>query len=107
MRTTIISTLILLAVCSTPASAQERHDAPKADEAAQEQLRQRAQAASGGERAKLFTELSRQEMEAANQYFTNGDAAKGHEEVKQSRPDADKRAGAALTRDRRPKRPEN
>jgi hypothetical protein len=103
---TIISILILLVVCSAPAAAQERHDPPKTDEGAQEQLRQRAQAASGGERAKLFTELSRQEMETANQYFTDGDAAKGQDEVKQSEADAEKGAQAALTSDKRLKQTE-
>jgi hypothetical protein len=106
MRNISFSIFIVLAICLTPALAQEKHDAPKPEETSLEQLRQRAQAASGGDRAKLFTELSRQEMETANQYFTTGEVAKAQEQVKQSEADAEKGADAALTSDKRLKQTE-
>jgi hypothetical protein len=41
------------------------------------QRRTAAEAATGGHRAKMLVELARDEMEAANQAFTDGDADKG------------------------------
>ncbi len=49
-----------------------------------EQLKARAEAAAGEDKAVLYAEVVLQEIEAADQVFTEGDAEKGHALVKES-----------------------
>ncbi|HZQ90916.1 MAG TPA: hypothetical protein VFA60_03900 [Terriglobales bacterium] len=60
-----------------------------------EKLKQRAEAATGGTRARLFVEVARLEIEEANQHFTDGDVDKAHARVKDAVTDAEKGADAA------------
>jgi len=69
-------------------------------------LKERAEQAHGGHRAELFSEAARREMEAADQNFTSGDAAKAHELVKTALSDAEKAANAAIESQQRLKRTE-
>jgi hypothetical protein len=97
----------VLAVCSALGAAQ-RHDNAYMRQAgaSPEQMKQKAEAARGGDRAKLFLELAEQEMEAANHYFTDGNVEKAHDKVKESIADAEKAAEAALTSGKRLKQTE-
>ena len=69
-------------------------------------LKARAEQANGGHRADLFSEVARREMEAADQNFTSGDAAKAHDLVKTALSDAEKAANAAIESHQRLKQTE-
>jgi capsule polysaccharide export protein KpsE/RkpR len=66
-----------------------------------DKLKQRAEASTGGTRARLFVEAARLEIEEANQHFTDGDVDKAHARVKDAVSDAEKGADAARTSGKR------
>ena len=59
------------------------------------QLKARAASASGGDRAVLYAEVARQEVELANQHFTDGNVEQGHAAVREVVASARKAATAA------------
>lgn len=60
-------------------------------------LRSKAEHADDGDRAKLYAELARMEVEDANAKFTAGDADRAQVEVKQATADADTATQSAIT----------
>jgi hypothetical protein len=60
-----------------------------------EQLKAKAAASSGGDRAVLYAEVARQEVELANQHFTDGNVDQGHAAVREVVAYARKAATAA------------
>lgn len=60
-----------------------------------EQLKTKAAAASGGDRAVLYAQVARGEVELANQHFTDGNVDRGHAAVRQAVDYAQKAAAAA------------
>ena len=71
-----------------------------------DRLRGRSAASAGGERAKLFSELARRQMEMANDQFTAGAVEEGHKLVQQSLGDAETAVEAARTSGKRLKETE-
>jgi len=93
-------TLCTVAVlcCIAPAQqAAPRTARPAAESAAAASLRKRAEAAQGGDRAKLFTELARDEVEQANAKFNAGNADSAQADVARATADAQEATQAALT----------
>ena len=71
-----------------------------------EQRRTVAEAAGGGHRAKLFLEIAHDEMEAANQAFTDGDADKGQKLAADALRDAEQSSDASTKSGKRLKETE-
>lgn len=66
-------------------------------------LRKRAEAADGGDRAKLFTELAKLEVEEANSKFSSGDADHAHAEIARATADAQQAKQSSLSTHKRMK----
>ena len=62
-----------------------------------EELKAKAAAASGGEQAVLYTRVAREEVELANQRFTDGNVDQGHAAVREAVGYAEKARDAART----------
>lgn len=60
-----------------------------------EELKAEAAAASGGKQALLYTRVAREEVELANQHFTDGKVAEGHAAVRDAVAYAEKARDAA------------
>jgi hypothetical protein len=71
-----------------------------------EKLRERAEAAKGGERAKLYMRAAEKTVEEANAKFTAGEIEQAHGQVKQAVSDADRATDAARTSGKRLKNTE-
>ena len=65
-----------------------------------EQLKAKAAAASGGDRAILYARVARGEVEVANQHFTDGNVDRGHASVRQAVAYA-RKAGDAASRSKK------
>ena len=71
-----------------------------------EKLRERAEAAKGGERAKLYMRAAEETVEEANGKFDSGDVEQAHGQVKQAVGDADRATEAARSSGKRLKNTE-
>ena len=74
-----------------------------ADSQAVAGLRKRAEAAEGGDRAKLFAEVARLEVEEANSKFNGGDADAAQAEVARATQDAQQATQSSLNTHKRMK----
>ena len=92
----LVIALLCLAVPSIGAAPPKTTDA---DSLAA--LRKRAESAEDGERAKLYAELARLEVEDANARFTAGDADRAQAEVKEATADAEQATQSALSSHKR------
>jgi len=73
---------LIAVMLASAGSAQEASQAnPQANSDPLLNLKQRADNASGGSRAKLFAELARAEITLANQQFTSGEADSAQKQV--------------------------
>lgn len=61
-----------------------------------DELKAKAEAASGGDRAKLCAQMAQAEVELANQHFTDGEVEKGHAAVRDAVAYAAKARDAAI-----------
>ena len=61
-----------------------------------DELKARAEAASGGDRAKLCAQMAQEEVELANQHFTDGNVEMGHAAVQDAVAYAEKARDAAI-----------
>lgn len=91
--------LLALLLCGWVA-AQE---APPRESEGAAGLRKRAEAAEGGDRAKLFAELARMEVEEANSKFNAGDADAAEAEIARATQDAEQATHSSLTTRKRMK----
>ena len=71
-----------------------------------EKLRERAEAAKGGDRAKLFMQAAERGVEEANHNFESGSVEQGQGQIKQAVSDADEATDAARTSGKRLKKTE-
>ena len=71
-----------------------------------EKLRERAEGAKGGERAKLYMRAAEKTVEEANAKFTAGEVEQAHGQVKQAVSDADRATDAARSSGKRLKNTE-
>lgn len=98
-----VKTVLVLLSCLT--FVQAWASTPKTADT-NEQLRAKAAAASGGDRAKRYAELAAREVEEANDQFNQGDVEKGHALVKAAVDDATAAGETARTTKKRLKRTE-
>ena len=61
-----------------------------------DELKAKAEAASGGDRAKLCAQVTQEQVELANQHFTDGNVEKGHAAVRDAVAYAEKARDAAV-----------
>ena len=87
MRTAHAASLLLLAPLACLAMAGETLA----------ELKARAAAASGGDQAKLCAQVAQEDVELANQRFTDGDVDQGHAAVRDAVTYAEKARDAART----------
>lgn len=95
-----LAALLLLALLPVAGAAEEEEEHPLAAQWA------RAEAASGGSRARNFSDLAREQVELARQYFDEGDVSRGHRAVEQAVEAAEKAGEAARESRRRMKQTE-
>jgi len=60
-------------------------------------LKARAEAASGGDRARLCAQVAQEQVELANRHFTDGDVERGHTAVRDAVAYAEKARDAAIS----------
>lgn len=87
---------VLIALCAC-ALAQSHEPRPEQ----LEQLRKRAETAEGGDRAKLYIDLARNEIEDANAKFDAGNADQAQADVEHATADAEKAKQAAVSSHKR------
>lgn len=95
-----LAALLLLALLPMAGAAEEEEEHPLAAQWA------RAEAASGGSRARNFADLAREQVELASRYFDEGDVSRGHRAVEQAVEAAEKAGEAARESRRRMKQTE-
>lgn len=71
-----------------------------------EELKAKAEAASGGDQAKLCVRVAEEEVELANQHFTDGKVDQGHATVREAVAYAEKARDAAVASRKRLKKTE-
>src|SRR5207248_1490954 len=80
--------IVFLLFCVCVSRADQPEPLPK--------LRERAESSRGGDRARLFLDAARREMEAADEQFTAGNPERGQVLVKDALTDTEKSADAAI-----------
>jgi hypothetical protein len=89
----------LICMAALPSRADQKQEPLQA-------LRQRADSASRGDRAKLFGELAHREVEDANTHYSAGEIEKGQMRVQQAVHDAESATDAAVSSRKRLKQTE-
>jgi len=106
MMTGVLKLVVAVLLASAACTAQETAAAPQANNDPLLNLKQRADAASGGSRAKLFAELARAEITLADQQFTSGEADAAQKQVASALEHATVAADAAVNSGKRLKETE-
>lgn len=102
--------LVIAVLCGSGTAQQSKPSTPATNQASRPEagesevvaaLRKRAEAAEGGDRAKLFSELAKMEIEEANSKFSAGDADQAQAEVARATADAQQAKQSALSTHKR------